>query len=87
MLKTKGQTYSFTVSRAEVLNSQHKMDGAKRFLVSFVETEGLERDGAIPKEPVTGVRCHSPDIGTARGKRRQKPVVLQSSRGTPADSR
>lgn len=58
------------------------MDGAKkRFLVSFVETEGLERDGAIPKEPVTGVRCYSPDTGA------QKSVVLQSSRGTPADSR
>lgn len=52
MLKTKGQTYSFTVSRAEVLSSKHKMDGVKkRFLVSFVETEGLERDAAILKEP------------------------------------
>jgi hypothetical protein len=63
------------------------MDGVKkRFLVSFVETEGLERDEAIPKEPVTGIRCHSPAIGAARGKRRQKPVVLQSSRGTPTDN-
>lgn len=33
------------------------MDSAeKRFLASSVETEGLERNEAIPKEPVTGVR-------------------------------
>lgn len=57
MLKTKGQTYGSAVSSAEVLSSQSKVDRAeKKFLVSFVETEGLERNEAIPKEPVTGVR-------------------------------
>lgn len=82
MLKTKGQTYSFTISRAEVLSSQPKTDGAKkRFLVSFVETESLENE-TIPKEPVTGVSDTPLTIRTA-GEREDKS---QSSRKTPGPS-